>query len=342
MKLETIPDPTPGPGEVIIEVGACGVCYHDVVTRDGTLKAGVRMPLIPGHEIAGTVVDVGPGVRTVTVGDRVATTQRARICGHCRFCRSQREPLCDDAEFLGDTRLNGGYAEYVAVGEDNVAKVPQDVLLEWASIAACAIGTMYHAIRGVANVQIGERVLVTGAGGGLGMHGVQLARRSGAFVVAQTTSRNKARQLVEAGAHHVVVAARGEDFSAEVKDVTEGRGVDVAVDNVGTPLYQFTRRSVAKGGRWVLVGQLTGDFVSFNPAQLFLKGLSMLSATSTTREELRDCLDLLRPGGIRAVVENTAPLEAASKAHLALESGTTAGRIVLLPQQSPEAFQSAS
>lgn len=340
MRLETIPDPTPGPGEVIIEVGACGVCYHDVVTRDGTLKAGVQMPLIPGHEVAGTVVGVGPHVKTVTVGDRVATTQRSRICGQCRFCRSQKEPLCDDSEFLGDTGLNGGYAEYVAVGEDTVAKVPQDVSLEWASIAACAIGTMYHAIRGVANVQLGERVLITGAGGGLGMHGVQLARRSGAFVVAQTTSGNKAQKLAEAGADYVVVADRDEDFSAEVRDVTEGRGVDVAVDNVGTPLYQFTRRSIAKGGRWVLVGQLTGDFVPFNPAQLFLKGLSMLSATSTTREELRDCLRLLRPGGIRAAIDNTLPLEDAAGAHLAVESGATSGRIVLLPQQSVEALSS--
>lgn len=337
MRLETVPDPTPGAGEVIIEVGACGVCFHDIVTRNGTLKAGIRMPLIPGHEIAGTVVGAGRDVKTVTVGDRVATTQRAHVCGQCRYCRSQREPLCDDAEFLGDTRLNGGYAEYVAVGEDNVAELPQDVAMESAAVAACAIGTMYHAIRGVGNVRIGESVLVTGASGGLGMHGVQIARRSGAFVIAQTTSGDKARQLADVGADHVVVVGRDVDFSAEVADVTEGRGVDAVIDNVGTPLFQFTRRSIAKGGRWVTVGQLTGDFVPFNPAQLFLRGISMLSATSTTREELRDCLDLLRPGGIRAVLGGMYPLEDAAAAHQAVEAGSTAGRIVLLPKPSTEA-----
>jgi acryloyl-coenzyme A reductase len=332
MKLEGVPDPTPKSDEVVIEIEACGVCFHDVVTRNGTLKAGIRMPLIPGHEIAGTVVETGQDVTTVTIGDRVATTQRARVCGHCRYCRSQREPLCDDSEFLGDAGFNGGYAEYVAVSEDNIAKVPDDVPLDAAAVTACAIGTMYHAIRSVGKVRLAERVLITGASGGLGIHGVQLARQSGAFVVAQTTSEDKTELLHEAGADSVVVARRGEDFSAQVKEATGGRGVDVAIDNVGTPIFTSTRRSIAKGGRWVMVGQLTGDFVPFNPAQLFLKSISMLSATSTTREELRDCLDLLCSGEIRAVIGDTFPLEDASKAHLIMEDGLATGRIVLLPK----------
>lgn len=330
MKLESVPDPTPGPRDVVIEVGACGVCFHDIVTRNGTLKAGVKMPLIPGHEVAGTVSAVGRDVKDFVVGDRVATAQRGHICGQCGYCRTGREPLCDEAEFLGDAGLNGGYAEYVAVGEDNVARVPDDVGLESASVAACAIGTMYHAIRAVGRVQVADRVLITGASGGLGIHGIQLAKRSGAFVVAQTTSADKSDRLLQAGADHVVVARRGGDFSGEVKDLTGGRGVDVVIDNVGTPVFQSTRRSIAKGGRWVLVGQLTGDFVSFNPAQLFLKSISMLSSTSTTREELRDCLELLRPGGIQAVLGGSYPLEEAASAHLALENKSAVGRMVLL------------
>src|SRR5262249_35666394 len=113
LKMEQIPDPTPGPKDVIIKIDACGVCFHDVVTRNGTLKFGVQMPCILGHEISGTVVEVGRDVRGFRENDRVATVQRYHICGACRYCRSGREPLCPDRKFTGDWGLVGGYAEYV-------------------------------------------------------------------------------------------------------------------------------------------------------------------------------------------------------------------------------------
>jgi len=127
--------------------------------RNGTLKAGIRFPFVPGHEVAGTVRALGSAVRGLEPGDRVASTQRSHICGHCRFCRGAREPLCDEAVFLGDAGLNGGYAERVAIEADNLAIVPAAVALDEAAIAACAIGTMLHAIRAVAQVAIGDTVL---------------------------------------------------------------------------------------------------------------------------------------------------------------------------------------
>lgn len=328
---ETVPDPAPGPGDVVVQVAACGVCSHDVAVRAGILRAGISLPCIPGHEVAGTVAAVGRDVRRFRPGDRVAAVQRRRVCGGCRYCRTGREPLCAEAEFLGDAGLNGGYAEFVCVEEASLAAVPDDVPLEAAAIAACAIGTMLHAVREVGRVAPGDTVLVTGAGGGLGVHGVQLARRAGGRVIAQTTSPGKAAAIRALGADAVVTAPRGADFSAEVKALTGGAGVDCAIDNVGTPVFTSVRRSLARGARWVLVGQLTGDFVPFNPAQLFLKGISLLSATSTTREELRLSLELLRPGGIQPVLGPAFPLEAAAAAHRAVESGEATGRALLKP-----------
>ncbi|HUK07863.1 MAG TPA: alcohol dehydrogenase catalytic domain-containing protein [Stellaceae bacterium] len=328
---EDVPDPVVGPKDVLIRVAACGVCFHDVVTRNGTLKAGVRMPCILGHEIAGTVEAVGSAVRDFKPGNRVATAQRYHICGGCRYCRGGRETLCPERKFLGDWGMVGGYAELVAVEDDNVALVPASVPLDKASIVACTIGTILNAIREVGKLQPGETALVTGAGGGLGMHAIQLARIAGAYVVAQTTSPDKEATIREMGAHAVVVNARGADFSADVKKATDGRGVDVAIDNVGSPLFEPTRRSLGIGGRWLLIGQLTGEFVPFNPAQLFLKNISMLSATSTTRKQLEDSLALVARGQVRPVISQTLPLESAALAHRALESGTALGRIVLLP-----------
>jgi acryloyl-coenzyme A reductase len=329
LRCETIAEPLPGPRQVVIRVAFCGVCSHDVAVCTGVLRTGIKLPCVPGHEIAGTVVAIGDAVDGFSIGDRVATTQREHVCGHCRFCRSGREPLCAEQIFLGDNQLNGGYAEYVAVDADNVVSVPDEVALDAAAIASCAIGTMLHAVRAVGRVAPGDRVLVTGAGGGLGVHGVQLAKRAGGWVIAQTTSAAKAEALKEYGADAVVITARDGDFSADVKAVTDSEGVDCVLDTVGTTVFTPTRRSLARGGRWVMIGQLNGAFVPFNPAQLFLRGISMLSATSATREELRLCLGMLRPGGIRAVLGRCFPVARAAEALALVQSGSATGRVVL-------------
>ncbi|MFY9819204.1 MAG: alcohol dehydrogenase catalytic domain-containing protein [Pseudolabrys sp.] len=331
LRLERVADPIAGPKDVIIKVDACGVCFHDIVTRNGTLKFGVQMPCILGHEISGTVVDVGRDVRAFQRGDRVATVQRYHICGACRYCRTGRETLCPERKFTGDWGMVGGYAEYVAIEDDNVALVPEGVELQDAAIVACAIGTILNAIREIGKLQPGETALVTGAGGGLGMHAIQLARLAGALVIAQTTSPEKADQIRALGAHTVIVHSRGEDFSNAVKKANGGLGVDVAIDNVGSQLFESIRRSMGIGGRWIMIGQLTGEFVPFNPAQLFLKNISMLSATSTTRKQLDDCLALVARGVIKPFVSLALPLEQAAQAHELVETGKSSGRIVLRP-----------
>ncbi|MBJ3778121.1 alcohol dehydrogenase catalytic domain-containing protein [Acuticoccus mangrovi] len=331
LQMREVPDPVPGPKDVVIAVDSCGVCYHDIVTRNGTLKAGVHMPLILGHEIAGTVADVGSAVTRFRRGERVATVQRYHICGACEHCREGYEPLCPDKKFLGDHGLVGGYGEYVAVEDDNVCHVPDGVALEAAAITACTLGTVYNAMTRVSPVKAGETILVTGASGGLGLHAVQLGAAQGARVIAQTTSPAAEPLLRELGADEVVVHGRGEDFSSAVRALTGGRGVDVAVDNVGTLLFQPTRKSIALRGRWLIIGQLTGDFVPFNPAQLFLRGISMLAATSTTREQLAACLALVARGKVRPVVEAALPLGEAAEAHRRMEAGSVTGRLVLKP-----------
>jgi acryloyl-coenzyme A reductase len=335
LRMETVARPTPAARDVLIRVAACGVCTLDVVTRNGTYRRSVELPIIPGHEIAGTVMAVGSEVRRFRAGDRVATTQRYHICGACRHCRGGYEPLCAERRFLGQQGLVGGYAEYVAVEEDNVAVIPAGVSEQQAAIAACAIGTTLNAVRDVGRVKPGERVLVTGAGGGLGVHAVQMARLAGAHVIAQTTTADKAALLAEVGANEVLVTARGEDFSARVRSLTAGEGVDVLIDNVGTPLFTAMRRSLAVNGRWVLVGQLTGDFVPFNPAQLFLRNQSMLSVNSTTRAQLEDTLALIARGAIRPVISGVESLRNVGAVHARMERGGVAGRIVVRPEGVP-------
>ncbi|WP_417725569.1 alcohol dehydrogenase catalytic domain-containing protein [Salipiger sp.] len=332
LQLRDVPEPHVDPRDVLIQVDSCGVCYHDVLVRNGVLKRGVRLPLIPGHEIAGVVIGVGSDVPTFRPGDRVTTTQRYHICGHCSHCRTNHETQCEEKKFLGDWGMFGGYAERVAVEHDNVALVPDNVPLHLASVVACTMGSVFNAMRDVGHIEAGETVLVTGSGGGLGMQAVQLARLQGARVIAQTTSQDKVAQLEELGAHEVVVHERGADFSDQVKALTNGKGVNVVVDNVGNLMFQPIRRSLARSGRWLMIGQLTGDFTPFNPAQIFSKNIDMLSASSTTRLQLQQCLEIVARGQVKPIVSRRMRLEEARDAHRLIESGSVAGRIVLHPQ----------
>jgi D-arabinose 1-dehydrogenase-like Zn-dependent alcohol dehydrogenase len=284
-----------------------------------------------GHEVAGTVLELGAEVKGFKVGDRVATTQRSYSCGHCRFCRSGFEPLCAQRIFLGDVGLVGGYAQYLAISADCIAQVPDGVDLDHAAVAACAVGTVLNAVRDVGRVQMGETVLITGAGGGLGLHAIQLARLAGARVLAQTTSADKVNLIREMGAHEVVLHQRGEPFAPLVRDMTQGLGADVIIDNVGTVLFDDMRKSLAIQGRWLMIGQLTGDFVPFNPAQFFLKNQSLLSVTSTSRSQLEDVLTLIQRGQVTPVIERKLPLSEAAQAHQAVEAGRTTGRWLLSP-----------
>lgn len=333
LALREVPAPVMRPGDVLIRVAASGVCYHDVVVRNGTFRRRVHLPLIPGHEVSGVVVQVGPQTQRFQVGDRVCTTQRRSVCGVCRECRSGHEVACEKREFMGDAHLNGGYAELVAVSEHCVALVPDTIDLVQASIVACAIGTALNAIRDVAKLKLGETVLITGAAGGQGAHGVQLARASGAHVIALVSSEAKAAVVRELGAHEVVVSAHGEDFSRQLLALTDDRGVDVVIDNVGAAIYQPLRRSLARYGRWILVGALSGETASFNPAHLFLHNISMLSAVSCSRSQLEDALTLVERGLVRPLITAALPLSEAVDAHLTLERSGGMGRLILRPGQ---------
>jgi acryloyl-coenzyme A reductase len=321
----------PGPREIRIAVAAGGGGCHDGVVRNGTFRRGVEMPVILGHEVAGRVEKLGSEVRDFQCGNLVATTIHNHVCAHCHHCRGGHETSCAERIFLGDAGLNGGYAELVCVDADAAVEVPQGVSTEEASIVACTIGTELNAVREVGRVRIGDHVLVTGAGGGLGLHGVQLSRLAGAFTIAVTTSPAKAARIREAGADEVIVAERGADFSDQVRRLTNGSGVDVVIDNVGSQVFEPVRRSVADAGRIVLVGQLTGEFMSVNPAQLFLRNVSILSAKGVSRSQLADSLELVARRRIKPAVGDVYRLEQAAETHRLVEAGLSTGRLLLTP-----------
>ena len=328
LQPKDVKTPQPGPHDVLVKTASCGVCYHDLLLRNGTMKRGVPFPLIVGHEPSGVVEAVGSEVRSVAPGDRVAATQWTGNCGLCRFCRSSREPLCLQRKWYGH-EVNGAYAEYFVIQEESVVKVPPEVSLEEASMFSCAIGTAWHAVRDRGRVQPGETVLVTGAGGGLGVHTIQIAKLCGGRVIAVTGGPEKAKRLEELGADEVIVSR--EDFSDEVKRRTGGLGVDVVIDNVGGPLFEPTWRSIGRGGRFVLVGELSSNLIQINTARIFLKGVDIISTTSTSRTGLEQVMEQVRLGNIRPIVTESFPLKEAARVHRMLEERKSFGRVLLTP-----------
>jgi acryloyl-coenzyme A reductase len=328
LRPETVPDPAAGPGEVLLRVHACGVCYHDVINRRGNLPR-TSVPAILGHEAAGEVVAVGAGVEGWAVGDRAATLQRLS-CGECAHCRSARNSLCrQDARFFGE-EIPGGYAAYMAAPVAGLGRVPADVSWPVAAVTCCTTGTAVHCVRTRGRLAPGETVLITGASGGVGMQAVQLARLDGGRVIAVTSSAGKARALHEAGADEVIVSP-DLDFARAVRDRTGGHGADLALEIVGSLTFNQTLRSLAAGGRLVTVGNLETGVVDLNPGLVIVKELEILGAYATTREELDESFRLVATGALRPWVADLLPLHEAPRAHDRLERKEVAGRLVLEP-----------
>ena len=328
LRLESRDIPSPGPGEVLLRVRACGVCYHDVINRRGGLPR-TPLPSVLGHEAAGEVIEVGPGVRGWSVGDRGATLQRLS-CGDCLYCRQGKNSLCrKDARFFGE-EIPGGYAQYMVAPVRGLCHVPASLPWSAAATVCCTLGTAVHVLRTRGKLQRGESVLITGASGGVGIQAVQLARLDGARVIAVTSSESKAEALYDAGAHEVIVS-RGLDFSAEVRKRTDGEGANVAMEIVGSSTFPQTLKALAPSGRVLVVGNLETGSTPLNPGLVIVKELEILGAYATNADEMSESLGLLESGAIKPCPSEELPMSEAAHAHARLEDRGVAGRLVLFP-----------
>jgi D-arabinose 1-dehydrogenase-like Zn-dependent alcohol dehydrogenase len=324
LKVREVPTPEPRAGEILVQVRAAGVCHHDVLHRAGKLP-GAKPGVVLGHETAGEVVALGASVHTHRVGDRVVVYQR-RFCGVCRHCLRGRQDMCRALGVPGvDTE--GGYVEYVAVPAAMGIPVPEG--LEWraAALASCPIGTSMRALRAVAGFNPGDTVLVTGASGGLGVHQLQLVRALGGRSIAVTSDAKKTDFLKSVGADEVVVAKDGA-FGKEVWRLTEKRGVDIALENVG-PMLAESVRALAAGGIAVVLGNIGGDAVPISPGMLIGRRLRVQGSGMAPVDEVRQALALIAAGAVKPVISAVVGFAEAPKAHRMLEERAVEGRVIL-------------
>ena len=329
-ELEERPIPKPKPDELLVKIRACGVglTVHHAKVGNAPSKA----PVIPGHEIAGEVVEVGSAAAGFGVGDRV-TPHFYLFCGRCRYCLTQREPLCENTGGYIGRQCDGGYAEYVALPARNWVKIPLGLPYEErpgeVAVICDAIATPYKVNRR-AQIKPLEDVLVIGAGGGVGIHMVQLARLAGGRVLAADRGDAKLAAARDAGAHETLDALAG-PLEPQARRVTDGRGVDVVIDFVVSPeTLQAGFDALAPSGRLVILGGRRGAQLPVDASRMLNGELSILGSRYVTRQDIVDSLELVRRGLVRPIVSRTFALEEVEQAHEILDRGEMIGRAAMV------------
>ena len=328
MSVIEMPPPEIGPHDVLVKVAAAGVCYHDILAAGGILRRGVSPNVVLGHEISGYVEDIGNLVTKFTPGQKVASIL-TEICGLCDRCRSGREHRCRNGRGIGHS-INGGFAEYTKIKETSLTLVPEGIDMTAAALLGCPIGVGVQAMLEVAKLEMGETVLITGAGGGLGTHMVQIGKAVGARVMAVTSSPEKIARLEDLGADDVLLM-EDIDFSEIARALTEDEGVDVVVDCVGPSVFQSCVASLTQFGRMVILGDVTGGEVVLRPAEILFRDAQISGSSGTSIKNLERAGSLLSSGAVKPVISEELSLHEWDQAYAHMINKESFGRICLVP-----------
>jgi NADPH:quinone reductase len=308
LELAEVPTPQPKPAEAVVKIHVAGVNSIDAQFRDGRLRT--PLPFIPGHEGAGVISAVGAQVKTVKPGDRVSWSGTL-----------------------------GSYAEYIAVPEEHLVPIPESITDEQATASMVHGLTAHYLVNDAHKLKAGETALIHAAAGGVGLLLVQLARAAGARVIGTVSSEEKGQLAREAGADEVIVFTR-QDFEAEVKRLTAGKGADVVYDGVGKATFEKNLNVMRLRGMLVLYGMSSGAVPPVDPAKLSEKGSLYMARTTlahftASREELlartTDLFRMITDGTLKLHIAKKYSLAEAPQAHQDMESRKLSGKFLLIP-----------
>ena len=325
------PEPQPGPGEVKIRVRASALNRLDLYTREGGrgLRREFPPPLILGGDCAGDVVELGDGVRTHQVDDRVVVNPRIS-CNQCHACMSGRDDLCPHSRFMGSVR-DGSYAEYVTVPAVNAHRIDDSVTYEDAASVPTTFLPVWNMMVRRAQLQPWETVLVLSASAGVGTAAIEVAKNVvGARVIATTSTAEKAAKALELGAD-AVINYNDEDITARVRELTNGAGVDVLVDHVGANFFASAFNSLRPGGRYTICGATTGLRAELHLGLLFTRQIEIYGTFMGNKEDMRQIVEMLNRGTIRPAIHQVFPLAEAATAHATMEEANFFGKLLLNP-----------
>ncbi len=326
LAIEEIPTPEPGLGEVLIKVAACGVCHSDLHLAAGEwdlLKPITKLPLVLGHEVAGTITELGEGVSDFKIGDRVGVPWLHDTCGECEFCRIGRETLCLKQQVTGCT-VDGGFAEFVRAKASHTARLPDDLSFEEAAPLLCAGLTAHHALKS-SDLQSGQKIAIFGVGG-LGHLAIQLAKAKGAEVIAVDVADDKLELARECGADHTVNASATQAYK-EVKKISGGGAHVVMVTSGSRAAYETALRSLRRGGTLAVVG-MSPEPISVSTVALVSGEYQIVASAVGTRRDLSEVLQMASEGKVRCRIETREFSEVWNVLN-EMREGKLVGRVVL-------------
>jgi NADPH:quinone reductase-like Zn-dependent oxidoreductase len=328
VKYGDVPDPEPGPGEVLVRVRACALNFLDIWVRRGWPGLKLEMPHWCGADVAGEIAALGEDVSGWQVGQRVVIDPGVNLVED-EYTRNGEDSVSPGYHILGEHR-RGGAAEYLAISAGNLAAIPDNIDYPDAAAPLLVGITAWRMLLRRAGLRAGESVLVVGAGGGVNSIAIQIAKLAGATVYVVASNPEKAERARQLGAD-VVLDRSQVDWSKEIFKLTSRRGVDVVVDNVGKATITKSMQAVARGGRIVIVGNTSGPAAEIDIRYIFSKQIKIIGSTMGSHQDFHDLLDMLWSGKIKPVIHQVMPLSDGCEAYRLMEEGKHFGKIVLTP-----------
>lgn len=335
LKIEDVPDPKPGPGDVLVRIKAAGVNSKDIWARSGPPGGKAPFPWKPrpfpyitGGDGAGVVEEVGEGVEGFRPGDRVGINP-ILYCGRCAYCLAGEQSLCFDYKIFGDHRP-GAFAELTTIPQQNLIALPDHVSFEDAAVLPACYTTAWRGLMTAGQLQAGQDLLVVGASGGVGTAALVLGNYAGARVFALVGDAEKARKAEALGAIPIDRSAHPK-FSERVLALTDGLGVHVASDPVGAATWPETIRSLRRLGKMVICGASGGERPDFDIREVYQRHRQILGAPMGNLRDFHAVMSLLFQNRIRPIIHTVMPLAEVREAHRMFEAREHFGKIVLVP-----------
>ena len=326
LRYEDVQNPKPRKDQVLVRVKACAMNHLDIWVRKGL--PGVNLPHILGSDVAGEVVETGEYVTGFQAGQRVLLAPMS-FCNRCSYCTSGRQNQCPEFTVLGN-RVDGGNCELIAVPAVNVISIPQSLDFNQAASVPLVFLTAWHMLVGRAGIRSGQTVLVLGAGSGVGIAAIQIAKLFHARVITTAGDEKKLEKARALGADHGINHYQ-QKISDEVRKITNKEGVDIVVEHVGAATWEESVKSLKPAGTLVTCGATTGPNVGLELRFVYSRQLSLLGSYMGAMGELYEVLAHVFAGRLKPIVDRAFPLKDIRAAHEYMENSQMFGKIVLNP-----------
>ena len=326
LTYEDVPDPQLRKDQVLVRVRACSLNHLDIFVRNGL--PGIKLPRIPGSDIAGEIAEIGEYVSGFKVGQRVLLAPM-HYCGHCERCVAGLQNQCREFTVLGNG-VDGGDCELIAAPAANVIPIPDTLDFNQAASVPLVFVTAWHMLVGRAGIRPGQTVLVLGASSGVGIAAIQIARLFHCRVITTAGDESKLAKAAELGADYGINHYK-QKISEEVRKITNKAGVDIVIEHVGAATWDESVKSLRSGGTLVTCGATTGPAVSIDLRHLFARQLTLLGSYMGTMQELHEVLGHVFAGRLKPVLDRAFPLKEIRAAHEYLEKSQMFGKIVVNP-----------